>query len=52
MLSRCKKSMMILTHRGFLQKKSVVKTLVGQFAKEHVPKTGWVTLRDLAHNKW
>jgi regulator of nonsense transcripts 1 len=52
MLSRCKRSMVILTHRGFLQRKSVAKTLVGQFAKEHVPKTGWVTLRDLALNRW
>ena len=48
MLSRCKKSMMILTHRLFLQNKGAAKTLVGKFAKEHVPRTGWVTLEDLA----
>ncbi|KAF9787499.1 P-loop containing nucleoside triphosphate hydrolase protein [Thelephora terrestris] len=52
MLSRCKKSMVILTHRLFLQKKGVAKTLVGQFAKEHVPKTGWVTLEDLVLRRW
>jgi len=52
MLSRCKRSMMICTHRGFLQNKSVGKTLVGKFAKEHVPKTGWVTLEALAAHKW
>ena len=52
MLSRCKKSMMICTNRGFLQNKRVAKTLVGQLAKEHVPKTGWVTLEALATQKW
>ena len=48
MLSRCKKSMMICTHRGFLLNRSVADTLVGQLAKEHVPVTGWVTLEALA----
>ena len=52
MLSRCKKNMMILTHREFLQYWDVAKTLVGQFAKEHVPKTGWVTLDDLTFYRW
>ena len=52
MLSRCKKSMMICTNRLFLQKKNVAKTLVGKLAKEHVPKTGWVTLEALAAQKW
>ena len=52
MLSRCKKSMVILAHRGFLQKKAVARTLVGQLAKEHVPKTSWVTLEDLVHCRW
>ena len=52
MLSRCRESMMICTNRGFLQHKSVAETLVGQFAKEHVPKTGWVTLRALATQRW
>ena len=52
MLSRCKKSMMICTNRGFLQNKRVAKTLIGQLAKEHVQKTGWVTLEDLATQKW
>ena len=52
MLSRCKKSMMICTNRGFLQNKRVAKTLVGQLAKEHVPRTGWVTLEALATQKW
>ena len=42
MLSRCKKSMMICTNREFLQNTQVAETLVGQLAKEHVPKTGWV----------
>ena len=48
MLSRCKKSMVICTHRGFLLNRSVADTLVGQLAKEHVPRTGWVTLEALA----
>ena len=52
MLSRCKKSMMICTNRGFLQNRRVARTLVGQLAKEHVPKTGWVTLAALATQKW
>ena len=52
MLSRCKKGMMILTRREFLQHWDVAKTLVGQFAKEHVPKTEWVTLEDLAFHRW
>ncbi|KAF9787500.1 AAA domain-containing protein [Thelephora terrestris] len=52
MLTRCKKSMMILTHRKFLQKKAVAETLVGQFAKEHVPRTGWVTLEALVRRFW
>ena len=52
MLSRCKKSMIILTHRGFLTKKSVTKTLVGKFSKEHVPITGWVTLGKLEGHEW
>ena len=52
MLSRCKKSMMILTNRGFLLKKNVARTLVGKFASEHVTRTGWVTLQDLALNQW
>jgi regulator of nonsense transcripts 1 len=51
MLSRCKKSMMILTNRGFLQETTEA-TLVGQFAKEHVPRTGWVTLEDLDRRRW
>ena len=52
MLSRCKKSMMICTHRLFLQKQMVARTLVGKLAKEHVPRTGWVTLEALAAHKW
>jgi len=52
MLSRCKKSMMICTNRGFLQNKRVAKTLVGELAKEHVPRTGWVTLEALATQRW
>lgn len=52
MLSRCKKSMMICTNRGFLQHRNVAKTLVGQLAKEHVPRTGWVTLEALALQRW
>ena len=52
MLSRCKKSMMICTTRGFLQNRRVAKTLIGQLAKEHVQKTGWVTLQALATQKW
>lgn len=52
MLSRCKKSMVILTQREFLQYYDVAKTLVGQFAKEHVPKTEWVTLEDLIFDRW
>ena len=52
MLSRCEKSMVICTNRGFLQNKSVAGTLVGQLAKEHVPRTGWVTLQDLAAQRW
>jgi len=52
MLSRCKKSMVICTNRGFLLKKAVAKTLVGKLAKEHVPKTGWVTLEALATQRW
>ena len=52
MLSRCKKSMMICTHRLFLQKWDVGRTLVGRLAKEHVPVTGWVTLEDLATHQW
>jgi len=52
MLSRCKKSMVILTHRMFLQRPAVARTLVGKFAKEHIPKTGWITLQSLFHNRW
>ena len=52
MLSRCKKSMVICTNRGFLQNKSVAGTLVGQLAKEHIPRTGWATLQDLATQRW
>ena len=52
MLSRCKKSMVICTNRGFLQRPSVVRTLVGQLANEHVPRTGWVTLQALAAQQW
>ena len=52
MLSRCKKSMMICTNRLFLQQKGVARTLVGKFAKEHVPRTGWVTLEALAAHMW
>jgi len=52
MLSRCKKSMMICTHREFLQNKAVARTLFGKLAKEHVPKTGWVTLEALATQQW
>jgi len=52
MLSRCKKSMMICTNREFLQNTCVAETLVGQLAKEHVPKPGWVTLEALATGGW
>ena len=52
MLSRCKKSMVICTNRWFLQKNSVARTLVGKLAKEHVTKTGWVTLEALAAQRW
>jgi superfamily I DNA and/or RNA helicase len=52
MLSRCKESMMICTNRGFLQNKGVARTLIGKLAKEHVPRTGWVTLEALATQKW
>ena len=52
MLSRCKKSMMICTNRLFLQRNAVAETLVGKLAKEHVTKTGWVTLEDLATQVW
>ena len=52
MLSRCKKSMMICTNRLFLQQKGIARTLVGKFAKEHVPRTGWVTLEALAAHMW
>ena len=51
MLSRCKRSMIILTHKGFLQN-TTVSTLIGQFAEEHVPGTGWVTLENLAQHQW
>ena len=52
MLSRCKKSMVILTHRLFLQNRDAAETLVGQFGREHVPRTGWVTLENLALDYW
>ena len=52
MLSRCKKSMMILTHRGFFQRKAVAETLVGKLAKELVPSYGWVTLEDMSGHQW
>ena len=52
MLSRCKKSMVICTNRGFLLRKDVGRTLVGQLAKEHVPRTGWLTLETLATQEW
>ena len=52
MLSRCKMSMMICTNRLFLQKKPVARTLVGKLAKEHVPRTGWVTLEALVARMW
>jgi len=52
MLSRCKKSMMICTNREFLQNAHAAETLIGQLAKEHVPKTGWVTLEALAAQRW
>ena len=52
MLSRCKKSMMICTNREFLQNPCVAETLLGQLAKEHIPKTGWVTLEALAAQNW
>ena len=52
MLSRCKKSMVICTHRRFLQRKSATGTLVWQLAKEHIPRTGWVTLQALATQQW
>ena len=52
MLSRCKKSMMICTNREFLENTSVAETLFGQLAKEHVLKTGWVTLKVLATRRW
>ena len=52
MLSRCKKSMMICTHHEFLQKRGVAQTLIGKLAKEHVPRTGWVTLEALATQLW
>ena len=51
MLSRCKKGMMILTRRGFLEG-TTIKTLIGQFAEEHVPETGWVTLEELFQRQW
>ena len=51
MLSRCKKGMMILTRRGFLEG-TTIKTLIGQFAEEHVPKTQWVTLEELFQRQW
>ena len=41
---------MILTHRGFLHN-TTVPTLIRQFAEEHVPRTGWVTLEDLVHRR-
>ena len=52
MLSRCKKSMIICTNRDFLQKMRVAETLVGRLARDHVPKTGWVTLGALATQGW
>ena len=52
MLSRCKKSMIICTNRDFVQKMRVAETLVGRLAREHVPKTGWVTLGALATQGW
>jgi superfamily I DNA and/or RNA helicase len=52
MLSRCKKSMVICTNRLFLQKKTVARTLVGKLAKEHVQRTGWVTLEALVAHMW
>ena len=52
MLSRCRKSMMICTHHEFLQNRGVARTLFGKLAKEHVPKTGWVTLEALAAQRW
>jgi len=45
-------SLMILTNRWFVQKKAVANTLIGQFAKEHVPRTGWVTLEDVTLHQW
>jgi len=47
MLSRCKKSMVILTLRGFMEQKAVAKTLVGKFAKQHTRKVGWIELDGL-----
>ena len=52
MLSRCKRSMMICTNRGFLQRPSVAGTLVWKLAEEHIPRTGWVTLQALAAQQW
>jgi len=52
MLSRCKESMVICTNREFLLKKTVAGTLVGKLAKDHVPRTGWVTLEALATQGW
>jgi superfamily I DNA and/or RNA helicase len=52
MLSRCKESMVICSNREFLLDKSIAGTLVGQLAKEHIPITGWVTLRALATQQW
>jgi len=52
MLSRCKRSMLILTHREFLRYWDVAKTLVGRLAKEHTHKADWVTLEDLDFYRW
>ena len=52
MLSRCKKSMMVLTRREFLRCWGVAETLIGQLAKERIPKAGWITLEDLAYHRW
>jgi len=51
MLSRCKESMLILTHRGFMQREAAW-TLVGRFAEEHTRRVGWMTMEELGNHRW
>ena len=51
MLSRCKKSMLILTHRGFIQGPAAL-TLVGRFAEEHAQVADWMTVEELGAHRW